>query len=535
MAWLLVALVATASVAAGVLAAAGAFTGSGEGLGAPGRLAEDLYTWTPGDGPLPVLTDVTEDWGLDQWRHFTRLGFGGPVAIGDLDADGLADLIVGGDEYAIFFGSAQGFEQAAGTLQGKQDEVTSIGLGDLDGDGRLELILGRIQLSDIVVWGGDWTSTRDLTLAEVTHLPSGEPSTGFAVADLDGDGTSDLLRLGYGSRLEKAPAPDVIFEQTAPRRFDELVLPGSDRLSFAMEAADVDRDGLLDLWITRDVGWIQGADSVYSRTGDAGGPWTDIAPELGVDYEIDGMGVTIADLTGDGRLDVSLTDVGENEFLVGTDDGYEPAFDHGASRIRPPGYPADQVSSSWGEGVADFNLDGRTDLALANGGFDGFFNKIEDTDVLVEDPPAILLGLGGGRYADVWPDLGLPWAGSSRGLALGDLDDDGDTDLAIVNYNGGLKVYRNDTQGRSLRVRLSQPECAAAGAIAGIQAGGMTHRQVLTSHTFLGVHAAEAIVGVADATSARVTIEIPGFDPISVDADLTGERTLLEVPCPPRS
>ena len=533
--WLLVAVITAVAMVAGSLAAAGVFSGSGSEIGAPGRLVEELYPWTQSDGGLPVLTDVTEAWGLSVWHHASRLNFGGPVAIGDVDLDGLADIIVGGDDYAVYFGTGEGFERAAGALSGQQDEVTSIGLGDLDGDGRTDLILGRIQFSDIVVWGGEWTSRRDLALAEATHLSSGEPTTGFAVADLNGDGTNDLLRLGYGSRMEKAAAADVIFEQTAPREFDESPLPGSERLSFAMEAADVDDDGLLDLWITRDLGWIRGADSVYSRSGDADGPWKDIAPSLGVDFEIDGMGVTIADLAGDRRLDVYITDLGENEFVTGTDDGYRALFDHGAARIRPPGSPADKVSSSWGAGVADFNLDGRTDLAIANGGFDGFFNKIENTDVLVTDPPAILLGLGGGRYADVWPQLGVAWTGSSRGLALGDLDNDGDTDIAIVNHNDGLRVYRNDSEGRSLRIRLAQPECTVAGAIVGIRASDKTHRRVLTAHTFLGVHAAEAIVGVGDATSATVTLEIPGRKPVSVDTDLTDERTILELACPPRS
>ena len=520
--------IAVAAATAGVLSAL--YLGGGEAVKA-GRLSERLYVWEPESGPMPALTDVTAAWGLDQWTHESTYAFGGATAIGDLDGDGWADIVAGGVELAVFFGHAEGFERAVGRPATPRAEVTSLGLGDLDRDGALDLMLGRTGQSDVVVWGGEWTGMRDISVAEVTEFSSDAATTGFAVADFDGDGSFDLLRVGYGKRGGEA-TEDIIYKQIEPRSFAALPLPESDRLSLAAEVADVDDDGLADIWITRDIGWIAGADSVYSRRGNATGEWVDIAPDLDVDLEIDGMGVTIADLTGDGELDVYITDVGENEFLVATQDGYELETDHGAGRIRPVGAPNARVSSSWGGGVADLNLDGRSDLIMTNGATQAFLNKIEDTDILVDDPPAVFLGLGGGRFADVWPDLGLRWTGSSRGMALGDVDRDGDTDLAIVNYGEGLRIYRNDTTGRSLTVQLAGTECASAGATVSIDAEGRLHRRVLTAHTFLGVHAYEATVGVGTADLAQVSVAIPGFQPNNVQVQLSEERTLLEVDCP---
>lgn len=94
-------------------------------------------------------------------------------------------------------------------------------------------------------------------------------------------------------------------------------LPIAERFSLAGELIDADADDLLDIWITRDVGWARGGDTVLSRQGEPGGEWVDVAPDLGVALEVDGMGITLADLDGD-----------------------------------------DIVSSTWGTGALDVNLDG---------------------------------------------------------------------------------------------------------------------------------------------------------------------------------
>lgn len=489
--------------------------------GDPGRLAETLYDWP---GSLPQFVDVTEAWGVDGWRPQPVRKYGGAVAIGDLDGDGDNDVVVASGSVAIFFGGEAAFTMAAGV---DVSDAVSIGLGDLDHDGSLELIIGRAATTDLVVWGGGWATSRDLGNAEITELPSGSPSTGFAVVDLSGDSTNDLLRIAYGS--DGRPGVDVIFVHDGARSFAVTELPHGERLSFAFELGDFDGDGLTDAWVTRDVGWLSGADSVYSRRGDPNGAWVDIAGELGVASEIDGMGVAVADLSGDGQLDTYVSDLGENEFFIGTADGYVVSRDHGAGYIRPGEAPATVVSSSWGIGVADFNLDGRADLAVANGGIEGMPNKIADTEVAISDRPALLLGLGGGRYADVWPDLALARDASWRGLAVGDLDGDGDSDLALVDYLGGLVLYRNDTAEPSLTVSSS---CRGAGAVVRVDVAGRSLVHPLVGHTFLGRHAAEVIVGTGGMTSAEVTVEWPGGATFSADVVIDGLRDSLVVPCP---
>ena len=113
------------------------------------------------------------------------------------------------------------------------------------------------------------------------------------------------------------------------------------------------------------------------------------------------MGVTVADLTGDGNLDGYVSDLGGNEFLERAGPGFVSSAESGALRIRPPGADDGIVSSSWGSGAADVNLDGIIDLVVVNGGlpFSRVENKISGTLIEVDDPPAILIGLGDGTYA----------------------------------------------------------------------------------------------------------------------------------------
>jgi hypothetical protein len=208
------------------------------------------------------------------------------------------------------------------------------------------------------------------------------------------------------------------------------------------------------------------------------------------------MGVSVGDLDGDGLLDAYLSDLGGNEIMLGTPDGFGLAHGTGAARIRSKGTSRDVISSSWSSGIADVNLDGVLDLTVVNGGFPlaAVENKVGGTTVVLDDPPAILRGIGNGRFAKVWPDLGLPWTGAGRGLVIGDLDGDGDSDLVISRLADSLVVLRNDQSGPSLRIAPGVG-CAATTTVVRLQAGDSAIATLLVGHNFLGVHAPEVVAG----------------------------------------
>ncbi len=501
--------------------------------GDPGRTSEQLYVWQPVSGPLPPLTNATSEWGLDAWQHLGTDQATGGVAVADLDDDGRPDVVAGGGGLAVFFATDSGrFEPATGTLEPLTAEVTSVGVRDVDLDGAPDVLVGTAGENDLVIWGGPWQSRRDFTGVEVTALPAGQPTTGLLAGDLSGDGLPDVVRLGYGPASGGATADVVWVRRPDRREFDPVELPSSKRRSLAAELADVDEDGLVDVWVARDIGWKDGPNSVYSRRGAPEGEWHDDASRLGAEQAIDGMGVTLADVSGDGVLDAYLTDVGDNELLVRRIDRYEGFFEGGAARIRPVGADPAEISSSWGAGASDVNLDGLLDLVVVNGAFPGMANKVPDTEVLVSDPPAVLLGIGEGRFADVWNDLGIEWVGSSRGLALADIDVDGDTDVLIVNHSQGLVALRNDTETPSLAIRPSSADCDLAGTTVTVTLAAGTITTLAAPHSFLGAHAAEVIVGVGSNRTAEVAVRKPGDEPLTFEVDLEEPRTLLEYPCP---
>ncbi len=405
-AWFVLGLIALSVVAV----VAGLLVGSGDGVSTPpvGRLSEPVGE-LPAFVEAPVLVVGTTDWGLDP---VAGSGFDDPMAgggaIGDLDSDGRADIVVAHGEVLVFRGTESRFEPPRSL---SVDDAVAASLTDVDLDGHLDILIARTGSHDRVVWGGSWIT--DGSEPAFTDLPGAKPSNQLMAGELSGDERLDIVRIG---RSRGSTDAVLVADSDDPRRFVVATLPSGDRISLAGELADVDADGLLDIWITRDVGWDIGPDAVFSRRGDPGGPWFDIAPELGVALELDGMGLTIADLDGNGSLDAYVSDLGDNEVLFGDDGGFEQSTGTGAARIRPLGAAPSIISSSWASGAADFNLDGILDLAVVNGGFPdgGVRNKIPGTTVAVADTPSVLVGVGGGSFVDVWARLSPFRATASR-------------------------------------------------------------------------------------------------------------------------
>ncbi|MCH7605351.1 VCBS repeat-containing protein, partial [Patescibacteria group bacterium] len=344
-----------------------------------GFLTEQVYQWSDEDGSLPKFTEVASIWGLDEWQNTSKKQLRGAVAIADINNDGVNDIILGGGGLAIFLSSKHGkFISVANSENITIDEVVSVGYGDVDGDEILDILIGTDGDEDVIIWGGDWIENYDMAGAELTVLPGGKITTNLIAAELSGDEMIDILSLGFGSK--RSVSRDVIFEQTSPRNFKRIVLPNSRRYTLAAEVADINADGELDIWVTRDVGWRQGPDSLYARINES---WQDQANILGTDLRVDGMDVTIADYNNDGTLDAYVSDVGDNELLLNNGKKFVKASTLGLARIRPVGSDMSIISSSWASGIADFNLDGRLDLLVVNGGFrdDLIENKIDGTDI----------------------------------------------------------------------------------------------------------------------------------------------------------
>jgi hypothetical protein len=140
----------------------------------------------------------------------------------------------------------------------------------------------------------------------------------------------------------------------------------------------------------------------------------------------------------------------------------------------------------FGCAFADIDLDGATDLLVANGHIDATARNVRNA-VGQAQPPHLFLNQGRGRFLDVASSLGGAFATPrvGRGLAYGDFDRDGDVDLLLTTNNGPAVLLRNDqlAGNKSMRVRLvgTTSNRDGIGALVRVFHGGTSQAQMVKS------------------------------------------------------
>ena len=225
---------------------------------------------------------------------------------------------------------------------------------------------------------------------------------------------------------------------------------------------DYNTDGWLDFYVAND----GEANQLWENQGN--GKFKDQAILAGVAFNTfgraeAGMGVTTGDADGDGDLDLfltHLTDQTNTLYLSHGNLGFEDASS--PAGLGAPSLPR----TGFGTGLFDYDHDGDLDLAIVNGRvmrhpvlagarLDSYWNPFAE-------PNFIFLNDGKGRFTDSSHSAGLFASRTevSRGLAFGDMDNDGDLDLLLTNTAGPARLYRNDSKkkGHWLTVRTVDPD-----------------------------------------------------------------------------
>jgi hypothetical protein len=380
----------------------------------------------------------------------------------------------------------------AETGAGRSDWINAVSVGDADNDGDPDLYLACF--GEDVYLRNDGGRFTDAT--SEAGLGNALWGAGAAFGDADGDGWLDLyvanyvhfdparppnegrrhvidgVEVGLGPEAENGlgvntGAPDRFWRNDGTGRFVESAAAAGLQLerplcSYAVVFCDVDADGDADLLVANDMQ----PSNLFINRGD--GTFTEEGELRGFAFDANGratsaMGLAVEDVDGDGDMDVLRTNFDFEPNSLHLNDGRGFFTERAAACGLAE--PSTNVLG-WGAAFLDAENDGDLDLVVANGhvypqaeriGMNGWLmptQLFEALGIVAADDAA-----GGGlpRWRDATasagPDLGAPR--SARGLAVADMDDDGDPDLLIVDMDGPPRLLENRsaTQGRWIAVR----------------------------------------------------------------------------------
>jgi len=385
------------------------------------------------------FTEVTREAGID----IQAFGFGGASC--DYDADGHPDVYVctWGRNFLLHNRGDGTFEDAtekAGLLGRDDDMSTACAWGDVNGDGIHDLYVSN--------YIDQWALIRE---CEANGLPGRHCRwRGFNVycGPPGLEPQYDRLYLGNGDGTFREVTETNLIEQTP-------------RYAFTPIMTDVDNDGDLDIYVANDTQrntlWVNDGKGVFKDLGVVAGCASD-----GDVKDQAGMGVDAADLDRDGRIDLFVTNFSHDHntlYLNMTRRKDGPLFRdashaHNVSRLS-------FLRLCWGTKMFDMDCDSDLDMFVACGHVYGEIDNFSELTGSTYAQRPLLLQNGGPprmRMEDV-TDIGGPAlqvARVWRGAVFGDYDDDGDVDIFMTSLNGKPMMMRNDGGNRNafLRFRL---------------------------------------------------------------------------------
>ena len=443
---------------------------------APHKLYRNL-----GDGRFE---DVTVNSGI------VNKGWGQGVCAGDVDNDGLVDLLVTSYGHNVLYRN-QG--------KGKFEDVT--------------------QRTGLPVTGQRW-------------------ATGCAMIDYDRDGLLDLFVSNYVAfDLNRAAAPgsspfcfwkglavfcgpkgfptgrNALYRNVAGKFVDVSkqagILIGGLHYGLGVAAADYDNDGWPDIYVACD-----STPGILYRN-NRNGTFTNVAVEAGAAYggsgqELGSMGVAAGDYDNDGLIDIVKTNfMDETSTLYKNLGGW---FFDDATYTAGLGLHTKIVG--WGVELFDFDQDGWKDIFMANGHIYPELTGLK-TGESYSQPRILYWNLHNGAFRDVTnaaAELMKPY--SSRGVATGDFDGDGTLEVAVVNINERPSLYRFDAdRGNAILVELigTKSNRSAIGARVTVDAGGQRQTSdVRSGSSFASQPDFRVHLGVGKATMVdKITIQWP--------------------------
>jgi hypothetical protein len=365
-----------------------------------------------------TFTDVTEKAGVK------GEGYGMGATVGDFDNDGWPDIYVvnvtanhlfrnNGD--GTFTDVAAKAGVASPSLKGKKMWSVSAAFLDYDNDGQLDLFV-----SNYCKW-------------EVNKDPWCGPSP--------------KLR-AYCHPKNYEPLPDSLYRNNGDGTFTDVSAavgidnhPGK---GMGAAIGDYDGDGFMDIFVAND----NHPNFLFHNLGAK--KFEEVAMQNGTAYAegsnvISGMGADFRDVDNDGRPDIWHTAIENETFPLYRNTNGGDFFDV----TSKAGLWGTRQMSGWSNGIFDLDNDGWKDLFVARG---NVLNNIAQFSIRkYEEPNSVFRNLGKGQFLDVSAQAGEDFqrAAPHRGVAFGDMNNDGKVDAVVTVLNGQAKYFHNTSQNQN--------------------------------------------------------------------------------------
>jgi hypothetical protein len=450
-----------------------------------------------------TFKDVTAQSGLE------RSVWAAGVTVGDYDNDGFDDIFITCLGQNILFhndgkGRFTDVTEKAGLLHPGVRYGTGCTWIDYDRDGHLDLFVGHYLAFDekeIPIRGTE--KSCDRKGVPVFCGPGGVKQEGFRLYHNNGDGTFSDVSVKSGVAAVKPGYP------------------------LGVSAADFDGDGWPDIYVACDTSpsllFRNNRDGTFTERGLQGG----IA--LNEDgREQGGMGLGIGDFDCDGMLDIFKTHFSDDTNVLYQNKG-RGVFRDVTTRA---GLAVETRFVGWGAGIEDFDNDGMPDLFFTTGMVYPEVDKIEP-GAPFKTPNVLFRNLGGGKFEELFEQAGpaMKEVHSSRGLAFGDFDNDGDVDILVVNLNEPPSLLRNDVSGTNhwLKVLLEGTASNRSAIGAQVIAAYGEKKQakaVLAQSSYLSANDRRLHFGLGSEKVVRLDIQWPNGNRETI-ADVAADQLVV--------
>jgi len=429
--------------------------------------------------PDGTFEDVTEKAGI------AGTGYSTGVAVGDYDNDGLDDLFVAGYGHSMLYhnngdGTFTDVTANAGVAGGGW--MTSAAWVDYDNDGLLDLVVARY-----MEWDFDdiYCGHREEGFRSYCHPDLFKPAS---VLLYHNDGNGKFTEVAAKAGIEK---------------------PGK---GLGLAIADYDHDGWMDILLSND------SIPEYLFHNKGNGTFEEVGLPSGIALDgsgasFAGMGVDFEDYNNDGWPDAIITDLANQKYALYANAG-DNSFDY--TTLTTGLGAITLLHSGWGVRFLDYDNDGWKDLFIVQSHVMDTI-EVNEPHLHYRESPLLLWNDKGKRFADVSEQSGAifqqKWA--ARGMAIGDIDNDGKVDVVVTSNDGPAWVLRNETATRNhwIVLKLVGLKSNRDGIGARVEiatAAGKQFSTVTTSGSYQSSSDKRVHFGLASATSIdRMEIHWP--------------------------